>query len=234
MKISENVYQLTGHVTGLNSNTFVIDTEDGLVMIDTGYREYYVETMKKQLRFWHLDQKKVAAVFITHGHFDHSGNAHIFEEQGIHVYASEIDANAMEHGGDRVMEPVFGTKYTCCRHVNRLVEGKIYTFGTTTITPVSLPGHTKGSVGFVTEHDGVKTLFLGDLFMVSGASPADEVEVEIGYTGSVDYDREANLNSLKSLMGLDVDIVAPGHRGVFYGDSRTLFGKVYETALKTI
>ena len=154
MRISENVYQLTGHVTGLNSNTFVIDTEEGLVLVDTGYREYYLESMKRMLSFWGLDQKKVVAVFITHGHFDHCGNAHVFEEKNIPIYASKDDADAISSGGRRVMEDVFGTKFTPCHHITSLEDGEKFTFGQTAVTAVSLPGHTKGSMGFLMEHMG--------------------------------------------------------------------------------
>lgn len=234
MQIARNVYQLTGHITGLNANTYALDTEEGLVLIDTGYRPYYVDAMKKMLAFWGLQDKKIAAVFVTHAHFDHSGNAHLFEAEGVSVYASADDAEAMERGGDRCMETVFGTKYTPCKAVRRIKDGERFTFGSACITAIDTPGHTKGHMGFLAEISAIRILFLGDQFIISGASPADEIELEVGYTGSVDYDAAANLRTFEKLCSFDVDIVAVGHRGVYYGDSRELFAKMYEVAKESI
>ena len=234
MQIARNVYQLTGHITGLNANTYALDTEDGLVLIDTGYRPYYVDTMKRMLAFWGLQDRKIAAVFVTHAHFDHSGNAHLFEAEGVPVYASAIDAEAMEQGGDRCMESVFGTEYTPCKAVRRVKDGERFAFGNAHITAMEAPGHTKGHMGFLAEISGLRLLFLGDMFIISGASPADEIELEVGFNGSVDYDAAANLRSFEKLLSVEVDIVAVGHRGVYYGDSRELFANMYEVAQKSI
>lgn len=234
MKLTDHVYQLTGHITGLNSNTFAIDTAEGIILIDTGYREYYWETMQRMMRLWNLNPDRIIAVFVTHAHFDHAGNAHIFAEKGIPVYASHLDAEAMRIGGDLVMENVFGTKFTACPEVMELEDGQEFHFGNAELTTIALPGHTRGAMGFLVRTDDRKILFLGDLFLISGTSPSDEIELEVGYSGSVDYDAKANLESFRKLTDCDVDIVAPGHRGVYYGDSRALFQKIYEVVQRPI
>lgn len=234
MKIANHIYQLTGHITGVNSNTYAIDTDDGLVLIDTGYQEYYVETMKKMLALWGLQDKKLSAVFLTHAHFDHAGNAAVFEQQGIPVYASEKDADAVESGGDRVMEAVFGSKFNVCHHVNRVKDLQEFHFGNITLQVIDLPGHTAGSVGYLYDDGTQRVLFTGDMFIIGGTSPNDEIELEIGYTGSVDYDPQANLASFQKLPSLQADIVAGGHRGVYYGDCEKLFMQLKELAEREI
>ena len=238
MQITEGIYQLSGHMNGLNSNTFVIDTPEGLVLIDTGYLPYYLEAQKKVLAFWGLENKKIIAVFLTHAHFDHAGNAHFYEEQGIPVYVGEKDREALMTGGDRVMEAVFGSKFTTLKNPVPVKDGQEFSFGAgsenVNLKVIDLPGHTAGAVGFLAEKGGKTVLFTGDMFMVSGASPADEMELEIGYTGSVDYDAAANLASFKKLVDCSVDVVAVGHRGVFYGNSKDLFGRLYKLAADTI
>ena len=236
MQISNGIYQLSGHMSGLNSNTFVIDTQEGLVLIDTGYLPYYLDAQKKVLAFWGLENKKIIAVFLTHAHFDHAGNAHFYEEQGIPVYVGEKDRDALMTGGDRVMEAVFGSKFITLKNPIPVKDGQEFVFGEGTdrvdLKVIDLPGHTAGAVGLLAEKGGKTILFTGDMFMVSGASPADETELEIGYTGSVDYDAAANLASFKKLRDYSVDVVAVGHRSVFYGDSRELFKNLYELALR--
>ena len=240
MQIANGIYQLSGHMNGLNSNTFVIDTEEGLVLIDTGYRPYYLDAQKKVLSFWGLENKKIIAVFLTHAHFDHAGNAHFYEEQGIPVYVGEKDRDALKSGGDRVMESIFGSRFTTLKNPVPVKDGQEFAFGGETsavkMKVIDLSGHTAGAVGFLVDKDGKRILFTGDMFMISGASPSDEMELEIGYTGSVDYDAAANLASFKKLAecGMDIDVVAVGHRGVFYGDCKELFEKLYNLALETI
>ena len=234
MQIAKGIYQLTGHMTALNSNTYALDTEEGLVMIDCGCRPVYLEHQSRILSMWGLVDKKPVAAFVTHAHFDHAGNAHLFEEKGVKIYASEYDVHALKTGGKLVMEPEFGLTFHPCKAPAAIADGECLSFGGTTVTAVALPGHTKGAMAYLAKKNGVRVLFTGDHCMIGNAGPDDEVESEIGYCGSIDYDAEAYLASFGKLRSMDVDIVAPGHRSVFYGDSRWLFEKMYQKALETI
>ena len=234
MQIAKGIYQLTGHMTAINSNTYAIDTPEGLVMIDCGCRPLYLDHQKRILSMWGLAEKKPVAVFLTHAHFDHAGNAHLFEDMGAVIYASERDVQALKTGGKAVMEPEFGIPFTVCREPHTIRDGETKSFGTTEVTAVALPGHTRGAMAYLVRTPEVRVLFTGDHCMIGNAGPDDEAEIEIGYCGSIDYDAAAYLSSFEKLRSVDVDIVAPGHRSVFYGDSRWLFEKMYKKALETI
>jgi glyoxylase-like metal-dependent hydrolase (beta-lactamase superfamily II) len=234
MKLAEHVFQVTGHITGLNANSFVIETNAGLVLIDTGYRDYYCDSMKQMLKFWKVKNSTILAVFLTHGHFDHSGNSHIYSEQGIPVYIGEHDAVGVKNGGRLVMEPEFGTKFTTPTEIISVKEGDLFDYGNAVLRVIDLPGHTCGSVGYLVHIDELDILFIGDMFLISGAEPDDTTLVEMGYDGGIDYDPLSNLASFKKLMAYKVDIIVPGHRGPFYGDCAKIFQAAYNVARERI
>lgn len=230
MKLTDGVYQVSGHICGMNSNVYVLDTEDGLVFIDAGFAGKQYEMIQDYLKDWNVDQKEIKAVLLTHAHVDHAGNAWRFQENGAALYAGTKDAKAIEEAGESVLEKLFGSKFHPCKDVHGVTDGDVLQFGRFRITVLDLPGHTAGAVGYLVENGKKKVLFVGDMFTVEDVSPADEMLPKIGFNGSPDYSAEANLKSFERLKSCEVDIVAPGHRGVYFGDCKALFDQLYEIA----
>ena len=89
------------------------------------------------------------AIAVGHGHADHFGGSPYFQEHfGSKVYIAAADWDLMEHPpagrGGKQAPPVALPK-----HDQAIVEGQPILLGDLKITPVAVPGHTPGSMGFI-------------------------------------------------------------------------------------
>ncbi|PYG90275.1 glyoxylase-like metal-dependent hydrolase (beta-lactamase superfamily II) [Ruminiclostridium sufflavum DSM 19573] len=234
MKILNGVYQISGWMNGVNSNTFALETEKGLILIDCGYSEKQYQAMGKSLEFWGLDINSVKDAFITHSHFDHAGNAHIFKKNGARVLIGEDDRNSIECGDACTLEQLFGGSFHTCTADYGLKDGEVFDYGNATIEIVGMPGHTKGSIALMADINNVKILFTGDIFIISGATPADELNLELGWNGDPHFCAKKSIESFYKLRKLKADIIAPGHSSIYYGNSQELFERLYKKAVEEL
>src|SRR6185503_3467415 len=97
-----------------------------------------------------LDPAQVKAILVGHGHADHFGGAAAMQERfGAKVYISAADWTLMENppparGGGRGGPPA-----PLPKHDQVIAEGQPIVIGSLTVTPVAIPGHTPGSMGFI-------------------------------------------------------------------------------------
>jgi metallo-beta-lactamase class B len=94
-----------------------------------------------------LDPSQLKIVLVAHGHADHfGGSSYLQEHFGSKVYVSAADWNVMENParGRGAGQPT-----PVPRHDGELKDGEPIVLGDTKVTPVAVPGHTPGSMGFI-------------------------------------------------------------------------------------
>ena len=127
----------------------LIKTNDGLVLIDTGYPDMY-EQILYSIRALGFDPKNIVAIFHSHGHIDHFGcTQRIKKLSGAKTYISYVDQDIINGKRDLSWAIELGLErlppFVCDVSVK---DGDIFQFGNTIIRCVLTPGHTDGVLSF--------------------------------------------------------------------------------------
>jgi len=154
-KIFDNVYAIG------NSGTvaYVINTSAGLVMIDALGANQVESVLLPGFKALGLDPAQVKAIIVGHGHADHfGGSAYMQEHFGSRVYISAADWTLMENPPPARGGRQGGPATPLPKHDQVITDGQPLAFGDFKVQPVTIPGHTPGSMGFIFPvKDGGKT-----------------------------------------------------------------------------
>ncbi|KAI1867815.1 uncharacterized protein JN550_006956 [Neoarthrinium moseri] len=125
-------------------SSWAIDTGAGLLLIDTQDNPEEVQkVILPGLEYFGYSGSDIAAVIITHEHADHYGGARYLQDNfGTPIYASEKawDGMANDTIAPKGLIPPTGNL--------TIEDGESLTIGNTTISFVSTPGHTPGTMSF--------------------------------------------------------------------------------------
>ena len=233
MKLTEHLLKLSGVDYGTNSNSYAAVYDRGIVLFDCGYGEKQWRQMEQVLKDWGYETDQITHAFLTHAHFDHCRNAWRVNELGARLFSSESDRKLIEKGNPE-SEELFGVPWIPGKVDETVKDGEQFVFSDNLkVTVMETPGHSRGSLTFLVETDGVRALITGDAFWTVPVPPRDVVDVELGYMGSRDFSRRDYLRSMKQISELDFDLLLPGHYYSYRGvDMKELTRKAYEKAKK--
>lgn len=151
---------------------WALTTPAGILLIDAGYPDQLESVLLPQMRAVGLDPNNVRYVLLGHGHADHFGGASYFQQRGARVASSAADWDLIENPA-----PVPGgapgpAGLPPPRRDVVVADGEPIAFGGVEITPVLIPGHTPGALGFVFRiAEGARThtaaLFGGSILLVN-------------------------------------------------------------------
>jgi len=195
-----------GHV-----NCYLIKDETGYILIDTGCSNRRTN-LEKELESAGCKPGNLKFIVLTHGDFDHAGNAAYLREKYCTKIAMHYDDLAMVERGNmfwnrrppniiiKMITPIlfgFGKSKRfspdlCIEEGYDLSE---YGFDARVIY---IPGHSKGSIGILTASGD---LFCGDLLTNMGRPVLNSI---------MDDSEEAN-TSIEKLKKLRINTVYPGH-----------------------
>jgi metallo-beta-lactamase class B len=195
VKLFDNLYAAG------NSETVVyaITTSAGIILIDSGTATEVETVLVPGLVALGLDPADVELVLLGHGHSDHYGGASYFQTtHGARVGTTEADwatiAQASTSGrpGDL---PVPSRDVV-------LSEGEPIVLGDTTVTPVEIPGHTPGALGYIFPVQDGGTRHVAGLFggtvLATQYTPAPGL---VQYVASI-----AHYLEVAAAMNVDVEI----------------------------
>ena len=201
---------------GLGSvNCYLIKTETGDVLIDTGSSNRRA-ILEQELLKAGCQPGALALIILTHGDFDHAGNAaYLRQKFNAPLAMHPADFGMIERGdmfasrsnGNPIFKAIapvmfrFGKSNRVTPDLPLSEEFDLAAYGLAAHV-ISLPGHSRGSIGILTSDDD---LFVGDL-LENTKQPA---------LNSIMDDRSAAQASVEKLKGLNVKTIYPGHGAPF-------------------
>ncbi|MCL2152468.1 MAG: MBL fold metallo-hydrolase [Oscillospiraceae bacterium] len=171
----------------LGTNCYIVTDEKTLqcAIIDPGAESSVI------LDYVESNKLETAAIFLTHGHFDHyMALREVMDATGAPVYINALDINVGGWGHKRKLSAIEG--------LNWYNEGDVVKVGGLEFTVLETPGHSPGSVTLKCEN----ALFTGDTLFRD----------DCGRTDLSGGNMEDMLESLRRLSALEGDYeVYPGH-----------------------
>ena len=115
-----------------------------------------------------MGEKRLAAILLTHGHFDHIGAVGDLAQGGVPIWIHALDAEMLVNPAKNLCRMI-GAKIIAPPATRLLQEGDRLTAAGVELTVLHTPGHTPGSVCYQAGND----LFTGDTMFHEGFGRTD-------------------------------------------------------------
>ena len=142
--------------------------------------------------------RRIAAILLTHGHFDHIGGVAPLMEEGTRLLIHPQDEKMLSDPDLNAGRGLLRRDITAPAPTDRVREGDELTIAGLTIRVLHTPGHTPGSVCYLIENE----LFTGDTLFEYGWGRTD-------LPGGGEHDMEVSLRRIMPLA--QQYTIHPGH-----------------------
>ncbi len=222
-QIVPNVYAIS--LTAVNA--FVLKTNDGLILIDTGIPGSAGKILQA-VRELGRQPADIRHILVTHCHGDHTGSlAALKKETGAPAFMHPLDAAMVRQGQSmrpakppphllfQIMVPLLmrggNTNIEPAEIEHEIADGDELDFAGD-LKVIHVPGHCAGQVAFLwPQHGGV--LFAGDV-----------ASHMLGLSWAIIYeDFEAGKRSLAKIAALDFEVACFGHGRAIVGGAAEQF-----------
>lgn len=207
MKITGEIFQVGGGdlTAAGDAAVYLIHFNGCAALVDAGCGDSVTQILEN-VRRCGADPDRIEYLLITHCHFDHTGGAdEVRSRTGCRIVAHDKDVSFMEKGDSVVTAAMwYGAEMKPFRVDRKLTQPReTLSLGDRPVEAIHTPGHSPGSVVYLTESEGLKVLFGQDVH-----GPLDARLLS---------NREDYLRSLELLLSLEADVLCEGHFGVFRG-----------------
>lgn len=207
-KITDNVYFVG--TFDRSSSSHIIDTGEGLILIDSGYPNL-MDKVIENIESFGFSMYDIKYLLISHGHYDHMGSSVILREKyGTKLFLGEQDRLYANGQLDLTWAKELGFEYTMPFEPDVLLkDGDEITLGNTTIKCYHTPGHTPGTMSFV-----FNSTYQGKEYVCAtfGGAGINTMEKSFLEKYSLPYKcREDFRNSLHRMADIKVDIHLGNH-----------------------
>jgi glyoxylase-like metal-dependent hydrolase (beta-lactamase superfamily II) len=204
-----------------DANVYLLQLNGCEVMVDCGTRGG-LDDILRTLRSLGREPDALTDLLLTHSHWDHMDAAARWQGslRGLRTHLNRIGAQFLARGDHRLVgyqlrEP--GYEFEPFRLDHEVEDGETFELGRTRITSKFLPGHTPDSTLYTLEIERQVIGISGDLMF----APRAGEQVVLGQLCTLWL---SNLDdyvcSLRSLEGVPIDVLLPGHGDAIVGSTR--------------
>ncbi len=159
-------------------SAFFLDCGDGHVaLVDAGADAGGADLLRALEAAGH-SPSDVKAIFLTHGHGDHTAAVKRFPDADVYALEAERDLIAGRVAASSPVGRLRGAEPTGIELTRALADGESVQVGDLTVKVFAVPGHTDGSAAYLAD----ETLFLGDAASAEEGGRAVEGPVWISRT----------------------------------------------------
>lgn len=206
-RIYGNLYYVGNKSVGAH----LIDTGEGLILIDTTYPTTVALLIQS---IWELgfNPKDICYILHTHGHFDHFGGTALLKElSGAKTFLGEGDADMFRLNPELAL--ISHSRYS---YVEPFVpdvimkDGDVIELGNTSIRIVTTPGHSDGVISFFVEIEEDGVALMAGMQGGAGMNTMCRTFIEKYHN---EHCREDFLKGLHKVYEERVDIMLGNHAG---------------------
>jgi metallo-beta-lactamase class B len=167
--------------------SFIVDSKEGLIMIDTGWGEEDCSQFVTGMRKLGLNPSNIKLILISHEHLDHYGGVPFLKKNvcpDAKVAMSTIGWNYLQaRPADSLGRPYSNPRPESIDMF--LTDGQKIKLGNAVVQIVATPGHTGGCISFIipVTDNGIPHV----VGIMGGASPSNNWEMLFHFKASIEY-----------------------------------------------